>query len=595
MRPAFGSSRLLRPVVESARPPLLRAPRRRYPSAIVTALVFGLAAVARSASAQQATALNHFEPAPAGDAMLWVPSSAAPGRVRPAFAVALDYAHRPLILSDVGSGKTVAAVVDHQLTLHVLASVHLFDRLALDLGVPFTLSQGGDDQFSPSFPSPHGAAVGDVRFGARATVLAASGFWPSASIGATAWLPSGDAGAYAGTGKPRFAPSISVGSEGPRFVWGVSASRRFAPTGGLLGSDISLLAGGAVRFGAFQVGPELAFSTVTDEDDQHAFSPHTTSLEAMAVARARARVLRFTLAAGPGFGREPGTPSVRVLAGAEVSFDAVSPRPPKQTQKHGASDSNGLPLPASALDASAIDTDGDGVVDAQDRCKTVVGPPHGPRPGCPADADGDGLADAVDACPKEPGPVVGDSLRDGCPPDSDGDGVIDTLDACVREKGPVTTDPKTNGCPGLLRVHVGEIALLAPLNFKTASAEIDPGSYPLLEELAAALRANPAISRVAVDGHTDNRGNAAANVLLSQKRAVAVVSWLTAHGIDPRRTEARGFGPHQPVADNGTDTGRAKNRRVELVILKRTPEGEVGWEEGTIERNVDDKPRGALP
>lgn len=550
-------------------------------------LGLALGSHARIATAQQATSLNHFEPAPAGDAMLWVPSSTAEGTIRPTFAVIGDYAHRPLVLSDAATGKTVREVVDHQLTLHVLASLHLVERLALDLAVPFTLNQAGDDRGARAFPSPHGSAVGDLRVGARATVLEGAGYWPSASIGASVWLPTGDDRAYTGTGKVRFAPSLSVGAEGPRFVWGLSASRRFDPGAGLLGSDIGLLAGGAARFGAFQIGPEIVFSTVTDQPGADAFSRRTTSLEALAVARARYRILRFTLAVGPGFGREPGTPTVRVLGGVEVAFDAV-----KRRDGHDADRSHvGSPekRPAKPLAESGVDTDGDGVPDDRDRCKTVVGSPSGPRPGCPIDSDGDGAPDARDACPNEAGPVVGDPARDGCPLDNDGDGVSDAVDACVREKGPRSTDPKISGCPGSLRVGVSEIALFAPLTFKTSSAEIDPTSFPVLEEIVAALKANPDIARVAVDGHTDGRGDAGTNVLLSQKRAVSVVGWLTAHGIDPRRTEARGFGPHQPIADNATDAGRAKNRRVELVILRRTVDGEAGWEEGTVDRNVEPK------
>ena len=419
-------------------------------------------------------------------------------------------------------------------------------------------------------------------------MLDGSGYWPSASIGASVWLPTGDDRAYTGTGKARFAPSLAVGAEGSRFVWGLSASRRFDPGGGLLGSDIALLAGGAARFGAFQIGPEIAFSTVTDHPGADAFSRRTTSLEALAVARARYRILRFTLAAGPGFGREPGTPTVRVLGGVEVSFDAVKRRDRLDVDHSRVGSPENRPV--KPLVDSDVDSDGDGVPDVRDVCKTVVGSPSGPRPGCPIDSDGDQLADTRDACPNEAGPVVGDPARDGCPLDTDGDGVPDAVDACIRDKGPRSSDPKISGCPGSLRVGVSEIALFAPLTFKTSSAEIDPTSFPVLEEIVAALKANPDIARVAVDGHTDGRGDAAANVLLSQKRAVSVVGWLTAHGIDPRRTEARGFGPHQPIADNATDAGRAKNRRVELVILRRIPEGEAGWEDGTVDRNVEPKP-----
>jgi len=68
-----------------------------------------------------------------------------------------------------------------------------------------------------------------------------------------------------------------------------------------------------------------------------------------------------------------------------------------------------------------------------------------------------------------------------------------------------------------------------------------------------------------VEGHTDNVGRAAANQTLSQQRAEAVVAWLAARGIDAARLGAAGLGDSKPLADNGSEEGRAKNRRVELV------------------------------
>jgi len=71
--------------------------------------------------------------------------------------------------------------------------------------------------------------------------------------------------------------------------------------------------------------------------------------------------------------------------------------------------------------------------------------------------------------------------------------------------------------------------------------------------------------KLRVEGHTDNQGSAAANQALSEKRAQAVVAWLVAHGTNASRLAAKGMGQTMPVADNSTQDGRAKNRRVELV------------------------------
>ena len=76
--------------------------------------------------------------------------------------------------------------------------------------------------------------------------------------------------------------------------------------------------------------------------------------------------------------------------------------------------------------------------------------------------------------------------------------------------------------------------------------------------------------KLRVEGHTDNQGNAAANQTLSDKRAQAVVAWLTGKGIAGSQLAAKGFGATKPVADNGTEDGRAKNRRVELGKCEET-------------------------
>ena len=110
----------------------------------------------------------------------------------------------------------------------------------------------------------------------------------------------------------------------------------------------------------------------------------------------------------------------------------------------------------------------------------------------------------------------------------------------------------------------GKIALYG-LYFDTGKAEIKPESKPQLTEMAKLLQANKAL-KVMIVGHTDNQGMVDANLALSQKRAEAVVAALVAdHKIDATRLRARGVANFAPVTSNGSEAGRAKNRRVELV------------------------------
>ena len=109
----------------------------------------------------------------------------------------------------------------------------------------------------------------------------------------------------------------------------------------------------------------------------------------------------------------------------------------------------------------------------------------------------------------------------------------------------------------------GHVAVYG-IHFDTGKATIQPDSEQALTEVAKLLEQSPDL-KIRVEGHTDNQGAAAANQALSEKRAQAVVTWLTAHGTSASRLTAQGFGQTKPVADDGTEDGRAKNRRVELV------------------------------
>jgi OmpA-OmpF porin, OOP family len=102
------------------------------------------------------------------------------------------------------------------------------------------------------------------------------------------------------------------------------------------------------------------------------------------------------------------------------------------------------------------------------------------------------------------------------------------------------------------------------VNFETGKSAINPDSAATLDAAAAALKSAAAL-RVEVGGHTDNVGTPEANLKLSQDRAQAVMAALVERGIKADRLTAKGYGQTAPIADNRTEDGRAKNRRVELV------------------------------
>jgi OmpA-OmpF porin, OOP family len=114
------------------------------------------------------------------------------------------------------------------------------------------------------------------------------------------------------------------------------------------------------------------------------------------------------------------------------------------------------------------------------------------------------------------------------------------------------SDLKTN-------CHVAIYGVLFDFNKST----LQPASDPVLQQILDLLKKSPTL-KIEVQGHTDNVGGDAYNQTLSEARAKAIVTWLTEHGIAPDRLTSKGVGKTRPIADNATDAGRAKNRRVEI-------------------------------
>lgn len=214
------------------------------------------------------------------------------------------------------------------------------------------------------------------------------------------------------------------------------------------------------------------------------------------------------------------------------------------------------------------DSDGDGVADGLDACPTVPGihhlDPH--KNGCPSDRDGDGVVDDQDACLDVPGIASKDPSKNGCPPDHDNDGVPDGIDACPDEAGVSDPDPKKDGCPAPVTIQAGQLKISAQVKFESGSAKLLSESRWIVEAVAQAMKEHVEIKKLRIEGHTDNKGYAKANKLLSARRAAAVLDELAKLGVERARMRSVGIGSAQPIADNSTEEGQAKNRRVEFHI-----------------------------
>ncbi|NIJ43687.1 outer membrane protein OmpA-like peptidoglycan-associated protein [Wenyingzhuangia heitensis] len=217
------------------------------------------------------------------------------------------------------------------------------------------------------------------------------------------------------------------------------------------------------------------------------------------------------------------------------------------------------------------DTDNDGVIDSKDKCPKIAGKLNG----CP-DADKDGVADSKDKCPKVAGSLNGcpDTDKDGvidskdkCPkvagslngcPDADKDGVADSEDEC-----PTVVGTKAHhGCPELSKEAIATLGKYAKtIQFNTGKSSFKPGVSTTLDKIAEVMKEFDTVE-FTVDGYTDSVGDETKNLELSEKRAKAVLDYLATHGIKESRLISKGHGEEDPIAPNNTRTGRAENRRV---------------------------------
>ena len=212
--------------------------------------------------------------------------------------------------------------------------------------------------------------------------------------------------------------------------------------------------------------------------------------------------------------------------------------------------------PASRRGCPDTDRDGDGVENKLDACPDVPGSPA--AKGCP-DRDNDGVADDADSCPEAPGPPE----TRGCP-DSDLDGIPDKDDRCPNTPGMLMPD----GCPEIDKDDLSALLrVTSQVQFETGSDRLKTTSFEALDQVATLMRKYPDFS-LQITGHTDNVGNAQANLTLSENRAQVCYEYLISRGIGPSRMEFKGMGGTKPIASNKTAAGKALNRRVEFVLSK---------------------------
>jgi OOP family OmpA-OmpF porin len=560
-------------------------------SVVLLAVVYD-AGTARTAAAQsnQGFSLERYEPSAAGQWSFWVDHPQYDPKLGVAGGLTLDYGHHPLVLGVQKGNKFIEeqAIIAHQLYGHLDLALTLKDLLAFSVEFPVALYQNGTAAHGIS---AGGVAAGDPRVGAMVRLYGdplRDAF--SVHAGVQLWVPITGSGSHTGDSTVRFAPRVVLAGLVDRFMWSFltevmyrkQASIGTLPKGAGNSVGTELHFGGALAYADlarhFAVGPEAVMATVIAGGS--AFARDYTSLEVLLGAQYKIESRWLVgLAGGLGALREPGTPDGRVIL--RLAYAPEQKREPEAVES---------------------DRDHDGIIDKLDQCPDVHhGPTPDPRqPGCPRpDRDKDGVFDDEDACVDAAGPRTDDKETNGCPPppDRDGDGVLDRDDVCPDTAAGEHPDSDRNGCPLEDRDHDGvfdkddqcvdvpqgehphpvktgcptvkdDNIVVDPIFFKTNKDILLPESIPVLQSVADIMTAHPEFERISIEGHTDDRGTPHRNLDLSARRAKTVRKWLAAHGIAASRLESHGYGQSRPIADNDSDEGRAKNRRVQFVIIK---------------------------
>jgi outer membrane protein OmpA-like peptidoglycan-associated protein len=522
---------------------------------VLVALSFLLCPLA--ASAQEGSDLQRFHPATgAGRDLVNVYSARILPHTGISAGLYASYGSQPLLGYPEGS-DTPVELVRHHLQTDVFMGVGLWDRLELAVNVPVTVLVDGET--SPLFesvdPTP---GLGDVRLVSRLRMWGDNTGLAGALVVISS-LPTGASEEFRGRGEAAVEPMVAV-------------DYKF-DSGGQLALNVGYLFGPSQSFADVETGNALLgglgfsypvndrFGLVASVQGQvplagtAAPTAYNSPLEGLLSVRwTPGRNQVIDVAAGPGLGEGVSAASVRAVAGYAYYSGDPAPQAVSQNEVEQPEEPSEprCPSPEEALNGAKIPE------------------------GCPQpDRDGDGLADADDQCAELAEDMDGYQDEDGCPDeDDDADGIADADDQCPDEREVYNGFNDEDGCAdeGDVKVFVTRthIKVDEKIFFDHAKATIRQGSHSVLRQLAGTLRANAQIEKLEINGHADITGTDEFNRKLSDQRARQVRKFLINHGVDSDRLVAEGFGDNAPIASNESESGRAKNRRVEFVIIKQS-------------------------
>jgi outer membrane protein OmpA-like peptidoglycan-associated protein len=554
--------------------------------ASVAWLTLLLLLAAPSAARAQATAIDaQIFNSPAGrSAAITIPDPELPAHGTLLLGATTSFAHRPL-LRQVGcdpsatvldsscvrgdaDGRT--AIVSELGQAELSFAAALFGAVQLGVVLPVVFAREADDVAQPRHLVNRGG-IGDLRVSAELPIARGD---TALALSLVAGFPTGDGADLVGARGISAAPALVLRQRIGGAALSLALGYRLRERAVLLGLEQDDELDAALGFSlpvwrAFSARAEVRARVGIGGETAHQ-NENPTEAD---LAAAWMPDSPFSVLAGAGAGVWPGrggygAPAWRLFLSLRYAFAPAA-------CAYGPEDEDGYRDHDFCRDP---DNDGDGLDDDADACPNDAEDRDGfeDGDGCPdADNDADGLADAADACPNRSEDRDGFEDDDGCPePDNDEDLVADARDACPMDPEDRDAFEDDDGCPEpgpkpvAISVSESRILVSERIYFDYDRDTIRAVSTPVLDELAGAIRALAAGTKVVVEGHTDDSGNPAYNLDLSHRRARAVVEYLRARGVPSERLDYVGYGGTRPIGPNDSPEGRTLNRRVEFLLVR---------------------------
>jgi outer membrane protein OmpA-like peptidoglycan-associated protein len=591
----------------------LRRRRRRAGQAIATTALVATIAIAPAVHAE-GIGITVFEPTPATRGtgfQLQSPEVGSNGSW--GASAVMSFASNPLVLDARNPDGTLLnshTVIENSSGLQLGGAYALLGRFEVGAHIPLYMQSGqadGDPRMGFTHPPASGTARGNLRLHAKARLGRARGGLGSFVAGASAIVvvPTASQGQFTGSDQPELR-LLALGSFTPaalasRLALSVNAGavlRGKSEYANIVQqSGVAWSVGASYRvldalWATTEVFGEATASGRRQQAGAGMMPPATVLSPVEWLAGLSYRLgsqVTVGLAGGRGVTDGLGTPAARAVFSLAFVPGAPAPGPTEPDQPDKDADGDGISdradgCPSEPEDKDGFDdadgcadpdNDGDGVPDARDRCALEPEDKDGFQDdnGCPeTDNDGDGIPDAKDKCQNEPEDKDGFQDLDGCAdPDNDQDGLADAGDKCPTQPETINGNQDDDGCPDkgdtTIILSPARIETLDPIQF--TGLKLTKASLPLLEQVAATMRAHPEIVRMRVTVHVQPTEDPDADQARSDRRARAVREWLVQWGIAPARVEARGFGSTKPLVA-ADQRGAAKiNDRIELIILER--------------------------